>query len=122
MAALDWAMWHLTNQPQYAKCHMSIVPCLPRVKLYICHVISPSSLPHQLLTSSVPHVTLIVVTRVTPALVHLYAKSSCHALPHVVTRGCHMSSSGADMCHFQEMPRHLVRTVWTIQSSPFLSV
>jgi hypothetical protein len=102
VVALDWATWHLYIQPMNATCQPLIRPR----QLPYCQVnLATSSLPRQMLTSSVPRVTLLMVTRVTPALVHPYAKPTCHALPRVVTRGFHVSSAGDAMS-----------PVWTIRS------
>jgi hypothetical protein len=101
MAAHDWAMWHLNNQSQYATHQTSIGPRASHVNLsyyfitrrvslvvwlchlphHPCHVIIWS--PRHMLTSSVPRVTLLVVTRVTLGLAQLYAQKSkspatCH--------------------------------------------
>jgi len=77
VAACDWAMWHLYIQPMHAICQPMIHPCQPsricRVSIadsptsfttcQLCHAIV--QLPCQLLTSSMPRVTLLVVTHVT---------------------------------------------------------
>jgi hypothetical protein len=56
--------------------------CLPRFL--------PPYLPSQLLTSSVPRVTLTVVTRVTHRLVQLSVVHVPHHLPCVASRSCHI--------------------------------
>jgi hypothetical protein len=88
-------------------CHLSkaILPCHPA-----------TCLPLYVLTSSVPHVTLTVVTRVTPGLVQL---STC-------------TPNKPAMCRVQRLPRHMYSrttckiimpcgTIRTVQSSHFFA-
>jgi hypothetical protein len=113
MAARDWATWHLSNQSLNATCrsliHPHLPPCqLPRWKPYtlssVPHHLSytQSSLPCHLMMSSMPHVTLPVVTRVTPGLVQVRAKNAKST--------CHMSRSGATTCPIRNLPCVNVQT------------
>jgi hypothetical protein len=99
-------------------CHVSLVMHLCLLPRHSFHIIVRS--PHQMLTSSVPRVTLPVVTRVTSALVHPYAKMSKTA--------CHVSLPEASTCHlygpatcrlYEHATLASVRTVWTAQSAIF---
>jgi hypothetical protein len=107
--ALDWATWHLINQPVNATFQPLIRPRVCHVKLLYCHVnlpcqlpYRPVSLPRHLLTSPVPRVTLSVVTRVTSGYIQSYTKSTKSA--------CHVSLPGAATCHCTDLPHVTVRT------------
>jgi hypothetical protein len=93
---------------------------LPRQSSYC-----PVTFPHQLMTSPMPHVTLIVVTCVTSRLAQMVVRTSKNAL--------HMSPPGAATCRRPEFPRQLYEpyglhsqldtwTVQTVQSSLFLPI
>jgi hypothetical protein len=122
---------HLPN-----KCHVSTNDSSKSSATHhcctLCHLPRHSShvivwSPRQMLTSSVPRVTLPVVTRVTFGLAQLCAKNSKSA--------CHVSLPGAATCHlYGPATFHLyrpamsayghatlasVRNVWTAQSANF---
>jgi hypothetical protein len=90
VAALDWATWHLTNQPQTDMCRLPIRPShLPRVaavRSVTCHVIHATCHPSNGDTC------------------HPSSGDTCHlrigptvrqkvqiCLPSVTTRGCHVT-------------------------------
>jgi hypothetical protein len=128
MAALDWATWHLYNQPNHATCQPLIGPRhLPLVN----HRTAMSTLPFQML--------------IICATCHPSSDDTCHlrigpigcayvqnCLTRVASWCFHVSPSGIAMCHLLELPHHLYGlyslhshhntwTVWTVHSSPFFT-
>jgi hypothetical protein len=120
VAAHDWATWHLKNQPQIARCQFlngprhlpctTILPCHPAV----CLPRHPATVLAQLAAD-------VILCHVSP-LQWLHMSpidwSSClpihHiSLPCVVFRNYHVSSPG--------VATSSVRTVRTVQSSPFFA-
>jgi hypothetical protein len=79
VAVVDWATWHPTIRSNSATCHLLIGPhvrvVLPRQLPYALSL-AMSFEPCQMLTSSVPCVTLPVVTCVTFELAQLCTKKS----------------------------------------------
>jgi hypothetical protein len=133
VATHDWATWQPVIGPRgtqsfankTATCRHPIGPraamsSLPRHFPYVqstmprhlhVEICTVQSSPRHLLTSSMPRVTLPVVTRVTSGLVQLRAKmpnqpDTCRllVLPRVVIRGCHVlqyesTTSAIRTCH-----------------------
>jgi hypothetical protein len=143
VAAHDWATWHLYIPTKHATCQLMIRP-------------RPTVLPHQLATSICsyclvtlprhsPYCPVILATSaadVTHATCHPFSGDTCHlgigptirpnvqiCLPHVITRGCHMSP--VQTCHvslygpatsvYGHATSASVRTVWTAQSTIFFA-
>jgi hypothetical protein len=97
VAALDWATWHLSNQPMNATCQPLIRPHLPPHQLSVL----PCHLPHQPATSAAD---------VTRATCHPFSGDMCHlqirptvrqidqiCLTRVASSSCHMSP--VQTCH-----------------------
>jgi hypothetical protein len=105
VAALDWATWHLYNQPKHDTCQP---PIGPRSRAVLPHQLSTSItvLPSQLATSIavLPSRLATSADDVTRAMCHPYSGDTCHleigptvrpnvqiCLPHVITQGFHIT-------------------------------
>jgi hypothetical protein len=142
VAAHDWATWHPIFRPN--NCHVSTddssmptnhkptcVTC--QFIQIICHASLSYALstamslePRHLLTSSMPRVTLSVVTCVTFGLAQLCAKKSkfvCHvSLPRATTcpiQTCHVSCMDLPRVLYGLATSVSVQTVRTAQSTNF---
>jgi hypothetical protein len=144
VAFLDWATWHLKNQPNHDTCQP---PIGPRAELY-CHINLPCHFPYcpvSLATSIVilpSHLThkLLTSSRVT---FHPSSGDTCHlrigqyvrpnvqiCLLCVTTRGCHITCMDLPCVICTDMPCNLYgpatsASVWTVrtaQSTIFFSL
>jgi hypothetical protein len=141
VAALDWATWHLYNQPKHDICQL---PIGPRAESY-CHINLPHHspcFPVSLATSITvlpSHLTRKLLTS-SRATCHPFSGDMCHlgigptvrsyaqiCLTRVTSWCCHMSPSGFTTCrlygpatstygHATSVP---VQTVRTAQSANF---